>query len=159
MKRIFVISLILIIVLSFVYGCGPSPRPCGVHEEGDHGKRLPMAMTIAGFEYDDGTPSCFYAYTLNEKLYRVLWADFDGLNEQDIVLVDHNDVITELDNIESPHGTWRPQYEITAILVTPYKTISEKDGTYFITLPSSGQNLTLKDGLSSHLPPISLGAA
>ena len=154
MKRIFVSSLTVITVLSLVYGCGPSPKPCGVHEEGNHDIRLPMAMTIAGFGYDDGTPYCFYAYTLNEKLYRVLWTDFDGLNEQDMVLVDHNDIITELNDIQYPHGTWRPQYEVTAILVTPYKTVSEKEGTYFITLPNSGQSLTLKDEEKRFIPYI-----
>lgn len=154
MKRILAITLIIIMVLWNLFGCGPSPRPCRVHEQGNHDRRMPITMTVAGFEYDDGIPYCFYGYTFSGTLYRVLWSDFDGLNEQDVVLVDYSDVITEFNNIEFPHGTWRPQYEITAIMVSLYETVSEQDGTYFITLPNSGRKLTLKNEENRFIPYI-----
>ena len=88
------------------------------------GKRLPIEMTIAetlpscvAFEYKDGEPYCFYGYDDDGKLYRVLWNNFDGLNEKDRIVVDHNDVIKTLSYDEYPDGGWTPQYEITAIIV------------------------------------------
>ena len=87
------------------------------------GKRLPIVMTIAetlpscvAFEYKDGNPYCFYAYDDDGKLYRVLWNNFDGLNEKDRIVVDHNDNIIALNYDEYPSG-WTPQYEITAISI------------------------------------------
>lgn len=87
------------------------------------GKRLPIVMTIAetlpscvAFEYKDGNPYCFYAYDDDGKLYRVLWNNFDGLNEKDRIVVDHNDNIVVLNYDEYPSG-WTPQYEITAISI------------------------------------------
>ena len=50
------------------------------------------------------------------KLYRVLWNNFDGLNEKDRIVVDHNDNIVTLNYDEYPSG-WTPQYEITAISI------------------------------------------
>lgn len=80
-------------------------------------------MTIAetlpscvAFEYKDGNPYCFYAYDDDGKLYRVLWNNFDGLNEKDRIVVDHNDNIVVLNYDEYPSG-WTPQYEITAISI------------------------------------------
>ena len=87
------------------------------------GKRLPIVMTIAetlpscvAFEYKDGNPYCFYAYDDDGKLYRVLWNNFDGLNEKDRIVVDHNDNIIALNYDEYLSG-WTPQYEITAISI------------------------------------------
>ena len=91
--------------------------------DSNSGKRLPIAMTIAeilpscvAFEYKDGNPYCFYAYDDGGKLYRVLWNNFDGLNEKDRIVVDHNDNIVALNYDEYPSG-WTPQYEITAISI------------------------------------------
>ena len=87
------------------------------------GKRLPIVMTIAeplpscvAFEYKDGNPYCFYAYDDDGKLYRVLWNNFDGLNDKDRIVVDHNDNIIALNYDEYLSG-WTPQYEITAISI------------------------------------------
>ena len=87
------------------------------------GKRLPIVMTIAetlpscvAFEYKDGNPYCFYAYDDDGKLYRVFWNNFDGLNEKDRIVVDHNDNIIALNYDEYLSG-WTPQYEITAISI------------------------------------------
>ena len=87
------------------------------------GKRLPIVMTIAetlpscvAFEYKDGNPYCFYAYDDGGKLYRVLWNNFDGLNEKDRIVVDHNDNIVVLNYDEYPSG-WTPQYELAAISI------------------------------------------
>jgi len=81
-------------------------------------------MTIAetlpscvAFEYKDGEPYCFYGYDDDGKLYRVLWNNFDGLNEKDRIVVDHNDVIKTLSYDEYPDGGWTPQYEVTAISI------------------------------------------
>ena len=91
--------------------------------DSNSGKRLPIVMTIAetlpscvAFEYKDGNPYCFYAYDDDGKLYRVLWNNFDGLNEKDRIVVDHNDNIVVLNYDEYPSG-WTPQYEITAISI------------------------------------------
>ena len=91
--------------------------------DSNSGKRLPIIMTIAetlpscvAFEYKDGNPYCFYAYDDGGKLYRVLWNNFDGLNEKDRIVVDHNDNIVALNYDEYPSG-WTPQYEITAISI------------------------------------------
>ena len=72
--------------------------------------------SCVAFEYKDGNPYCFYAYDDDGKLYRVLWNNFDGLNEKDRIVVDHNDNIIALNYDEYPSG-WTPQYEITAISI------------------------------------------
>ena len=89
-------------------------------EQNPSGKRLPITLTIAetlpscvAFEYKDEKPYCFYAYDTEGHLYRVLWNDFTGLNEKDVVVVDHNDDIKKLDYVNPPGG-WTPQYEVTA---------------------------------------------
>ncbi len=78
-------------------------------------------MTIAetlpscvAFEYKDGNPYCFYAYDTEGRLYRVLWSDFNGLNEKDVIIVQRNDEIKTLTYEEYPDGGWTPEYEITA---------------------------------------------
>lgn len=90
-------------------------------EQNPSGKRLPITLTIAetlpscvAFEYKDGKPYCFYAYDTEGHLYRVFWNDFTGLNEKDVVVVDHNDDIKTLTYDEYPDGGWTPQYEVTA---------------------------------------------
>jgi len=77
---------------------------------------LTIAETLPSclaFEYKDEKPYCFYAYDTEGHLYRVLWNDFTGLNEKDVVVVDHNDDIKKLDYVNPPGG-WTPQYEVTA---------------------------------------------
>ena len=57
----------------------------------------PIALTIAetlpslvNFEYQDpNTPYCFYAYDADDNLYRVLWTDWEGLNEKDKIIVEY----------------------------------------------------------------------
>lgn len=92
-------------------------------EQNPSGKRLPITLTIAetlpscvAFEYKDEKPYCFYAYDTEGHLYRVLWNDFTGLNEKDVIVVDHSDDIKELDYVNPPGG-WSPKYEVTAISV------------------------------------------
>ena len=125
MKRILAISLTLVMLLAVLTGCMASKNPSGDEaEQNPSGKRLPITLTIAetlpscvAFEYKDGKPYCFYAYDTEEHLYRVLWNDFTGLNEKDVVVVDHNDDIKKLDQVNPPGG-WTPKYEATAISVT-----------------------------------------
>lgn len=77
---------------------------------------LTIAETLpscVAFEYKDEKPYCFYAYDTEGHLYRVIWDDFTGLNEKDVVVVDHNDDIKKLDYVNPPGG-WTPQYEVTA---------------------------------------------
>ena len=98
-----------------------SQNPSGNEgEQNPSGKRLPITLTIAetlpscvAFEYKDGKPYCFYAYDTEGHLYRVLWNDFTGLNEKDVIIVDHNDDIKKVDEVNPPGG-WTPQYEVTA---------------------------------------------
>ena len=126
MKRMLTITLTLIMLLAALTGCAESRNPSGNNEEQNpDGKRLTITLTIAetlpscvSFEYKDGAPYYFYAYDTEGHLYRVLWNDFTGLNEKDVVVVDHNDVIKKLDDINPPGG-WTPKYEITAIDVYP----------------------------------------
>ncbi len=125
MKRILAITLTLVMLLVALTGCMASKNPSG--SEGDQnpsGKRLPITLTIAetlpscvAFEYKDEKPYCFYAYDAEGKLYRVFWNDFTGLNEKDVIVVDHNDDIKSLTYDDYPGGGWTPQYEFTAISV------------------------------------------
>lgn len=118
MKRILAIALPLIMILAALSGCMASQNPSENEEE-----PISEIMTIAetlpscvAFEYKDGKPYCFYAYDTKGALYRVLWTNFEGLNEKDVVIVDHNDEIKKLDYINPPNG-WTPDYEITAISI------------------------------------------
>ncbi len=123
MKRILAVTLTLIMVLCALTGCMASQDSSGKEgEENPSSKRLPITMTIAetlpscvAFEYKDEKPYCFYAYDTEGKLYRVFWNDFTGLNEKDVIIVDHNDEVKTLTYDEYPDGGWTPQYEVTAI--------------------------------------------
>lgn len=133
MKRILAITLTLVMLLAVLAGCMASQNPSGNEgEQNPSGKRLPITMTIAetlpscvAFEYKDEKPYCFYAYDTEGKLYRVLWTDFTGLNEKDVVIVDYNDAIKTLTYDEYPEGGWTPQYEVTAISVKKENTADE----------------------------------
>lgn len=132
MKRILAITLTLIMVLTALTGCMASQNPSGSEgKQNSSGKRLPITMTIAetlpscvAFEYKDEKPYCFYAYDTEGKLYRVFWNDFTGLNEKDVIVIDHNDDIKTLTYDEYPSG-WSPQYEVTAISIK--KEINPED--------------------------------
>ena len=121
MKRILAVTLTLVMLLVALTGCNASQKPSGKEgEQNPSGKRLPITLTIAetlpscvAFEHKDGKPYCFYAYDPEGHLYRVLWNDFTGLNEKDVVVVDHNDDIKKVDEVNPPGG-WSPQYEVTA---------------------------------------------
>ena len=132
MKKILAIALTLIMLLATLTGCMTSQNPSGNEgTEDSSGKRLPITLTIAetlpscvAFEYKDEKPYCFYAYDTEGKLYRVFWNDFTGLNEKDVIVVDHNDDIKTLTYDEYPGG-WTPQYEVTAISVKKEKTTDD----------------------------------
>ncbi len=164
MKRIIALTLTLVMALAAMVGCMEAQDP--PVKEGDKahsGKRPPITMTIAetlpscvAFEYKDGAPYCFYAYDGSEKLYRVFWTDFTGLNEKDAVVVEYNDDIRTLTYDDYPSG-WNPQYEITAINVICNETascISDEDGAYILTLPKSKQRITLRDEQRLFVPYI-----
>ena len=120
MKRILAITLTIVMLLAALTGCMASKNPSGdEREQNPSGKRLPITLTIAetlpscvAFEYKEEKPYCFYAYDTEGHLYRVLWNDFTGLNEKDVVVVDHNDDIKKLDQVNPPGG-WTPKYEVT----------------------------------------------
>ncbi len=132
MKRILAITLTLTMLLAALTSCMASKNPSGSEGEQNHtGSRKPIAMTIAetlpscvAFEYKDGIPYCFYAYDTEGKLYRVFWNDFTGLNENDVIIVDHNDEIKTLTYDEYPSG-WTPQYAITAISIKMEKRAND----------------------------------
>ena len=138
MKRILAIALSLIMLFAVLAGCIASKNPSGNEgEQNPSGKRLPIVMTIAetlpscvAFEYKDGIPYCFYAYNTEGHLYRVFWNDFTGLNEKDVIIVDHNDDIKKLDYVNPPGG-WTPQYEVTAIDVKMEKRANDNLALHF----------------------------
>lgn len=166
MKRILAITLTLIMILAALTGCMASKNPSSDEgEQNPSGKRLPITLTIAetrpscvAFEYKDEKPYCFYAYDTEGKLYRVFWNDFTGLNEKDVVVVDHNDDIKTLTYDEYPDGGWTPQYEVTAISVKPNEMascVSNEDGTYYLTLPQSKDKIKIRDEQKMFVPYIS----
>ena len=124
-------------------------------------KHSPIALTIAetlpscvAFEYrEPNTPYCFYAFDEDENLYRVLWTDWDGLREKDRVIVEY-EKLEELTYDEYPDGGWTPQYELTATGVNTSSCISNEQGVYVLTLPSSGEKITLKDNFRLFVPYI-----
>lgn len=132
MKRILAITLTLVMVLAALTGCMASKNPLGDEgEQNPSGKRLPITLTIAetlpscvAFEYKDEKPYCFYAYDTEGHLYRVLWNDFTGLNEKDVVVVDHNDDIKKLEYVNPPGG-WTPKYEVTATSIKMEKRAND----------------------------------
>lgn len=132
MKRILAITLTLVMVLAALTGCMASKNPSGDEgEQNPSGKRLTITLTIAetlpscvAFEYKDEKPYCFYAYDTEGHLYRVFWNDFTGLNEKDVVVVDHNDDIKKLDYVNPPEG-WTPKYEVTATSIKMEKRAND----------------------------------
>ena len=150
MKRILAITLTLVMLLAALTGCMAKEG-----EQNPSGKRLPLTLTIAetlpscvAFEYkdyEDTKPYCFYAYDTEGHLYRVIWNDFTGLNEKDVIIVYHNDAIKKLDyDYDNLPSGWTPQYEITAIEVSGVSAscISKnEDGAYILTLPNSGETI------------------
>lgn len=155
MKRILAVTLTLVMLLAALTGCHASQKPLGNEgEQNPSGKRLPITLTIAetlpscvAFEYKDEKPYCFYAYDTEGHLYRVLWNDFTGLNEKDVVVVDHNDDIRKVDEVNPPGG-WSAKYEVTAIEVSGVSAscISKnEDGAYILTLPISGETIKLQN--------------
>ena len=164
MKRILTIMLTLIMLLAALTGCMASKNPSGDEgEQNQSGKRLPITLTIAetlpscvAFEYKEEKPYCFYAYDTEGHLYRVLWNDFTGLNEKDVVVVDHNDDIKEVNEVNPPGG-WSAQYEVTATEVTGVSAscISKnEDGAYILTLPNSGETIKLRNEQILYVPYI-----
>ena len=91
--------------------------------ENEGSERLSITLSIVetrpscvAFEYSHPyTPYCFYAFDADENLYRILWTDWEGLNEKDTVIVEYTK-LEELHYDRYPIG-WTPQYEITAISV------------------------------------------
>ena len=132
MKRILAITLTLVMLLAALTGCMASRKPSGDEgEQNPSGKRLPITLTIAetlpscvAFEYKDEKPYCFYAYDTEGHLYRVFWNDFTGLNEKDVVVVDHNDDIKKLEYVNPPGG-WTPKYEVTATSIKTEKRAND----------------------------------
>jgi len=132
MKRILAVTLTLVMLLAALTGCMASKNPSGKEgEQNPSGNRLPITLTIAetlpscvAFEYKDGKPYCFYAYDIEGHLYRVFWNDFTGLNEKDVVVVDHNDDIKKLEYVNPPGG-WTPKYEVTATSIKMEKRAND----------------------------------
>ena len=127
-------------------------------------KHSPMTLTIAetlpscvAFEYrEPNTPYCFYAYDADENLYRILWTDWDGLNEKDHIIVEY-EKLEELTYDEYPDGGWTPQYEVIAVSVRPAEIascISTEEGSYVLTLPKSKEKIKVKDELNRFIPYI-----
>lgn len=124
-------------------------------------KPMPIALTIAetlpscvAFEYrEPNTPYCFYAYDADKNLYRVLWTDWEGLNEMDFVIVEF-EKLEELTYDDHSGTGWTPQYELTATNVNATSCISNEQGTYVLTLPRSGEKIKLRDDQNVFVPYI-----
>lgn len=166
MKRILAMTLTLVMLLAALTGCMASQNPSEKEgEQNPSGKRLPLTLTIAetlpscaAFAYKDKKPYCFYACDTEGRLYRVIWNDFTGLNEKDVIIVYHNDAIKKLDyDYDNLPSGWTPQYEITAIEVSEVSAscISKnEDGAYILTLPNSGETIELRDEQILYVPYI-----
>lgn len=110
------------------------------------GKHLYMtvAETVSGcavFEYRDEKPYCFYAYDTQGNLFRVLCADFEGINENDLIAVEFGNI--EKLSSDFANG-YDPQYEINATHLTlksanSASCVSSESGKYTLTLPNSGR--------------------
>ena len=148
MKRILAITLTLVMLLATLTGCMASKNPSGDEgEQNPTGKRLPITLTIAetlpscvAFEYKDEKPYCFYAYDTEGHLYRVLWNDFTGLNEKDVIIVDHNDDIKKVDEVNPPGG-WSPKYEVTATNIKMEKRANDNLALH-IQISSGNKTIT-----------------
>ena len=123
-------------------------------------KPMPIAMTIAetlpscvAFEYrEPNTPYCFYAYDADGNLYRVLWTNWEGLNEKDRVIVEY-EKLEKLTDVNPPGG-WTPQYELTATCVNTTSCISYEQDAYVLTLPKSSETIKLRDDQNVFVPYI-----
>ncbi len=147
MKRIFAIALTLIVAFAALTGCMNAQNPSEKAEQNSSEKAeqnsseearnssesfSTITMTIAetlpscvAFEYKDGNPYCFYAYDTEGELYRVLWTDFKGLNEKDVITVEYSDAVRALTYDVYPDGGWTPPYEVTAANVKMEKRANE----------------------------------
>lgn len=154
MKRILALTTALAIITLTVSACTSSETP-------PKGEIKSISMTIAetlpsclAFEED-----CFYAYDTDEKFYRVLWADHEGLEEKDQITVEY-DSIKELTYDEYPDGGYTPEYEITAISVKLHhrseanSCLEQENGIYTLTLPESGKTIELDDDEAYFAPYI-----
>lgn len=123
MKRIFTVMLAFIMMLTILTGCAESKNALGNEKEQDPAdKRSSIILTIAqtlpscvAFEYlYPEKPYCIYAYDNEGALYRIIWNDFTGLNEKDIIVVEYSDDIKTLTYDDYIGGGYTPQYELTA---------------------------------------------
>ena len=117
MKRILAVSL-GVIMLAIMTGCATVPDPLE-----SAGNKNSIVLTIAenlpsryAFEYKDGNPYCFYAFDAEYQAYRIMWADFAELKENDVITVDYKSQIKELNEVNPP-GEWSVKYELEAINV------------------------------------------
>lgn len=124
MKRMLAMTVILAMLLAALTGCVAYEPSESEETQDPSAKRASITLTIAetlpgcaAFEYEDEKAYCFYAYDTEGKLYRVFWNDFTGLNENDVIVLDHNDTIKELDDGDPASG-WMPKYEVAATRVT-----------------------------------------
>ena len=89
---------------------------------GDESKIDPKTLTLTvaetfpslvTFEYKDSNPYCFYAYDSERNYYRIIWSNFDDLNEKAAITVTYSDEIKKL-NETNPPGEWSVKYEVIA---------------------------------------------
>ena len=122
MKKYIAFALVLGLVVCVFSGCANWQNPSENGENQNSSGESSLTLTIAEtkpscvpFSYKEPyVKYCLYAYDSEGALYRVLWTDWDGLNEKDRIVVEYSN-IKKLD----PYlGTgWSPQYEVTATRV------------------------------------------
>ena len=136
MKKYVVFALVLALIVCVFSGCEDlqSPSENGENQNSAGGSSLTLTIaetrpSCVAFEYyEPNVKYCLYAFDDEGALYRVLWTDWDGLNEKDRIVVEYSD-IKKLD----PYlGTgWSPQYEVTATRVSLAGASDQTDAAAF----------------------------
>lgn len=123
MKKYVVLVLVLGLIVCVFSGCAnwqnPSEKGESQNSSGEPSLTLTIAETLPScpaFDYREPyVKYCLYAYDNEGALYRVLWTDWDGLNEKDRIVVEYSD----MKELEPWAGSgWSPKYEITATHVS-----------------------------------------
>lgn len=122
MKKYIAFALVLGLLVCLFSGCVGLQKSSGNDENPNSSGEPSIILTIAetlpsclAFEYrEPNVKYCFYARDTEGTLYRVLWTDWEGLNEKDRIVVEYSDI----KKLEPYWGSgWSPQYEITATCV------------------------------------------
>ena len=136
MKKYVVFALVLALIVCVFSGCEDLQSPSEKGENQNSAGGSSLSLTIAetrpscgAFEYyEPNVKYCLYAFDDEGALYRVLWTDWDGLNEKDRIVVEYSDI----KELEPGAGSgWSPQYEVTATRVSLAGASDQTDAAAF----------------------------